>query len=78
MTLQPGAKTDPGHLNRSGRSCECSRSSRWSGPDTYLWWQLILVNLLIAMMSSTYAEIKHVSNRQWLMDVYTVTREFSR
>jgi len=39
---------------------------------------LVLVNLLIAMMSNTYQNIKSKSERQWMIDLYQLIKEASR
>lgn len=39
---------------------------------------LVLVNLLIAMMSNTYQAIERKSERQWMIDLYQLVKEASR
>ena len=39
---------------------------------------LVLVNLLIAMMSNTYQRVESQSQRQWMIDLYHLVKECSR
>lgn len=45
-----------------------------------LWFtmNIIMVNLLIARMSSTYAQIEAQSEREWMVDLYFATLEYMR
>uniref|UniRef100_A0A7S0EPH8 Ion transport domain-containing protein n=1 Tax=Hanusia phi TaxID=3032 RepID=A0A7S0EPH8_9CRYP len=44
----------------------------------YIVLNIILLNLLIALMSDTYQSLRATSSRLWLLDIYLITKEYSR